>query len=179
MNHVSIFRCLLEHWRVWTIRHREVSKLHTSGHTLVSLGGSVLKCLDGGRGVIGVWWTIPLNACLARWFPNEGNLQIFRNIRIIEKLGIRGSRSSATGFEIAFSSSAQTSSIPQIEEVSPPDHQGSSVQSRRPESNNQWWENDGWKISNLRHFAANVVWPRSFGLFLIRVDWPITNGLFF
>ncbi|XP_044205074.1 histone-lysine N-methyltransferase SETD5 isoform X2 [Thunnus albacares] len=38
----------------------------------------------------------------------------------------------------SFSSSAQTSSIPQIEEVSPPDHQGSSVQSRRPESNNQW-----------------------------------------
>ncbi|XP_053171330.1 histone-lysine N-methyltransferase SETD5 isoform X2 [Scomber japonicus] len=38
----------------------------------------------------------------------------------------------------SFSSTAQTPSIPQIEEVSPPDHQGSAVQSRRPESNNQW-----------------------------------------
>ncbi|XP_062271780.1 histone-lysine N-methyltransferase SETD5 isoform X3 [Scomber scombrus] len=38
----------------------------------------------------------------------------------------------------SFSSTAQTPSIPQIEEVSPPDHQGSAVQSRRSESNNQW-----------------------------------------
>ncbi|XP_045931116.1 histone-lysine N-methyltransferase SETD5 isoform X3 [Micropterus dolomieu] len=35
----------------------------------------------------------------------------------------------------SFSSSAHSSSIPQIEEVSPPDHQGSS---RRQDSNNQW-----------------------------------------
>ncbi|XP_044031147.1 histone-lysine N-methyltransferase SETD5 isoform X2 [Siniperca chuatsi] len=38
----------------------------------------------------------------------------------------------------SFSSSTHTTSIPQIEEVSPPDHQGSSVQSRRQDSNNQW-----------------------------------------
>ncbi|XP_028430802.1 SET domain-containing protein 5 isoform X1 [Perca flavescens] len=38
----------------------------------------------------------------------------------------------------SFSSSAHTFSIPQIEEVSPPDQQGSSVQSRRQDSNNQW-----------------------------------------
>ncbi|XP_051270857.1 histone-lysine N-methyltransferase SETD5 isoform X2 [Dicentrarchus labrax] len=37
----------------------------------------------------------------------------------------------------SFSSSTHAS-IPQIEEVSPPDHQGSSVQSRRQDSNNQW-----------------------------------------
>ncbi|XP_019124727.2 SET domain-containing protein 5 isoform X4 [Larimichthys crocea] len=37
----------------------------------------------------------------------------------------------------SFSSSAHTS-IPQIEEVSPPDHQGSSLQSRRQDSSNQW-----------------------------------------
>lgn len=44
----------------------------------------------------------------------------------------------------SFSSSAHTS-IPQIEEVSPPDHQGSSLQSRRQDSSNQWWavQNDG------------------------------------
>ncbi|XP_070695993.1 histone-lysine N-methyltransferase SETD5 isoform X2 [Pempheris klunzingeri] len=35
----------------------------------------------------------------------------------------------------SFSSSAHTSSIPQIEEASPPDHQGSSVQSRRQDNN--------------------------------------------
>ncbi|XP_074523231.1 histone-lysine N-methyltransferase SETD5 isoform X2 [Halichoeres trimaculatus] len=38
----------------------------------------------------------------------------------------------------SFSSSAHTPSIPQIEEVSPPDHQGSSGQPRRQDSNNQW-----------------------------------------
>lgn len=45
----------------------------------------------------------------------------------------------------SYSSSAHTFSIPQIDEVNPPDHQGSSVQSRRQDSNNQWWEvqNDG------------------------------------
>ncbi|XP_076606506.1 histone-lysine N-methyltransferase SETD5 isoform X5 [Chaetodon auriga] len=37
----------------------------------------------------------------------------------------------------SFSSSAHMS-IPQIEEVSPPDHQGSSVQCRRQDNNNQW-----------------------------------------
>ncbi|XP_070758521.1 histone-lysine N-methyltransferase SETD5 [Enoplosus armatus] len=37
----------------------------------------------------------------------------------------------------SFSSTAHTSSIPQIEEVSPPDHQGSSTQPRR-QDNNQW-----------------------------------------
>lgn len=40
----------------------------------------------------------------------------------------------------SFSSSAHTPSIPQIEEVSPPDHQGPSVPLRRQDNNNQWWE---------------------------------------
>uniref|UniRef100_A0A3P8TE89 SET domain containing 5 n=1 Tax=Amphiprion percula TaxID=161767 RepID=A0A3P8TE89_AMPPE len=38
----------------------------------------------------------------------------------------------------SFSSSAPTASIPQIEEVSPPEPQGPPVQSRRQDSNNQW-----------------------------------------
>uniref|UniRef100_UPI0009B32D68 LOW QUALITY PROTEIN: SET domain-containing protein 5 n=1 Tax=Monopterus albus TaxID=43700 RepID=UPI0009B32D68 len=37
-----------------------------------------------------------------------------------------------------FSSSAHTTSVPQIEEVSPPEHPSLSVQSRRQDSNNQW-----------------------------------------
>ncbi|XP_008301630.1 SET domain-containing protein 5 isoform X2 [Stegastes partitus] len=38
----------------------------------------------------------------------------------------------------SFSSSAHTASVPQIEEVSPPEPQGPPVQSRRQDSNNQW-----------------------------------------
>ncbi|KAF3689371.1 SET domain-containing protein 5 [Channa argus] len=38
----------------------------------------------------------------------------------------------------SLSSSAHTTPIPQIEEVSPPDHQGPSLPSRRQDSNNQW-----------------------------------------
>ncbi|XP_040889448.1 histone-lysine N-methyltransferase SETD5 isoform X6 [Toxotes jaculatrix] len=38
----------------------------------------------------------------------------------------------------SFFSSAPSNPVPQIEEVSPPDHQGQSVQSRRQDSNNQW-----------------------------------------
>lgn len=38
----------------------------------------------------------------------------------------------------SFSSAAHAPSIPQIEEVSPPDHQGPSPLPRQQDSNNQW-----------------------------------------
>lgn len=67
----------------------------------------------------------------------------------------------------SFSSSAHTPSIPQIEEVSPPDHQGSSGQPRRQDSNNQWWGAHScsltlrlhtvmWRYHSLRVYGLNV-----------------------
>ena len=51
----------------------------------------------------------------------------------------------------SFSSSAHKS-IPQIEEVSPPEQQGPSGQPRRQDNNNQWWE-------SLRHLSVRVKSP--------------------
>ncbi|XP_074482918.1 histone-lysine N-methyltransferase SETD5 isoform X2 [Sebastes fasciatus] len=72
----------------------------------------------------------------------------------------------------SFSSSAHAASIPQIEEVSPPDHQGSSSQSRRQDSNNQWMvpttverlrEGQGVLERVLRSIKMERVYKRSDG----------------
>ncbi|XP_049422107.1 histone-lysine N-methyltransferase SETD5 isoform X2 [Epinephelus fuscoguttatus] len=72
----------------------------------------------------------------------------------------------------SFSSSAHSSSIPQIEEVSPPDHQGSSAHSRRQDNNNQWMvpttverlrEGQGVRERVLRSIKMERIYKRSDG----------------
>uniref|UniRef100_A0A8C2WJV2 SET domain containing 5 n=1 Tax=Cyclopterus lumpus TaxID=8103 RepID=A0A8C2WJV2_CYCLU len=72
----------------------------------------------------------------------------------------------------SFSSSAHASSVPQIEEVSPPDHQSSSVQPRGQDSNNQWMvpttverlrEGQGVLERVLRSIKMERVYKRSDG----------------
>ncbi|XP_023147807.2 histone-lysine N-methyltransferase SETD5 isoform X2 [Amphiprion ocellaris] len=72
----------------------------------------------------------------------------------------------------SFSSSALTASIPQIEEVSPPEPQGPPVQSRRQDSNNQWMvpttverlrEGQGVRERVLRNIKMERMYKRSDG----------------